>query len=216
MIDTENQDPTGAASSEQQTPTPTLPKVEVKDGAVLVDGKKFVRESDLIAAKQSLEQRLEQQQSAHEQAIDTAKLELSSAQQQVADLNAKLTEAQQARESGATSGEDVAGIKQELAAAKSSLESLQNDSAKALEYRRQLIATQYSIPADSLKDKDMTALDSFEEALRALSTSRGTSPGPYAIGGTGGVATPMTEMERASKLLESTPVRGTRSAELAK
>ena len=215
MEDKENQtpnpQPSGDAGSSGQIPTP---KVEVRDGAIFIDGKKTVYESDLLAAKHSLESKLETAQSVHEQAIDNAKLELSKALQQVAELNAKTTEAQQARESGATV--DVARIEQELAAAKSSVETLKADAASALEYRKEMMIVKYSIPADSLKDKTMTQLDSFEEALKALATSRGSGPGPYAVGGGGGTATPMTPMDRARQILDNTPIRGVRSAEVAK
>lgn len=213
----ENQTPTpqpsGDAGGDKPT-QPTSPRLEIRDNAIYLDGKKVVYESDLIAAKHSLESKLESAQSAHEQAIDAARLELSEAQKQVANLNVKLTEAQQARESGATV--DVAKIEQELAAAKSSVESLQSDAAKALDYRREMMAAKYSIPADSLQGKTMAQLDAFEEAAKALSTSRGASPGPYAVGAGGGTAEPMTEMDRARRLLDNTPVRGTRSEAPAK
>lgn len=214
MADTEqNQTPGDASGEKQPQPTPSgaqpAPKLEVRDNTYYIDGKKVVYESDLIAAKHSLESKLESTQSAHEQAIDAARLELSEAQRQVANLNVQLQEAQQARESGATV--DVAKIEQELAAAKGSVETLQQDAAKALEYRREMIATKYSIPVDSLQNKDMKQLDSFEEALKAVSTSRGTSPGPYAVGAVGGTAEPMTDMDRARRLIDATPVRGTRN-----
>ena len=211
MIDSEqNQTPGDAGSVQQPQPT-SQPKLEVRDNTYYIDGKKAVFESDLIAAKHSLESRLESAQSTHEQAIDAARLELSEAQKQVANLNVQLTEAQQARESGATPAVDVAKIEQELATAKSSVETLQADAVKALEYRRALLSTQYSIPVDSLKDKDMKALDSFEEALKAVATSRGATPGPYAVGSPGGTAAPMSDMDRARRLIDSTPVRGTRN-----
>lgn len=210
----------GASSGDVQvptpTPTPTAPKVETKDGHILVDGRKMVAESDLIATKKSLESAAEKAQAAHNEAIDAAKLELSAAQQTVADLNAKHAASEQARQSGATTDEEVARIKQERDDALGKVVTLTVDAAKALELRRELLVMRYSIPADSLANKTMSELDSFEEAAKALSTSRGGSPGPYALGGGLGGAAPMTDRERAAKVIASTPHRGVRTAESEK
>ena len=204
---------TGAFGSEsepaQTTPAAPTAKVEVKEGKVLIDGKPYVSESDMIAAKKSLESRLEQQQKAHEAAIDTVKLAESSAYQQIATLNAKIRENEQARESGAVSDEAAAKVKQELETAKSSIETANK---AALEYRRALMVLKYGVAEDTIKEKTMPQLDAFEEALKAVATARG-GIGPYAIGGGTGEAAPQTPMERAARILASTPVRGTRTAE---
>ena len=212
----------GAAGSNEPTPTPTPatpkvePKFEAKEGSYFVDGKKMVAESDLIAAKRSLEGQLETQQTAHTQAVDTVNLELSDARKQVADLNAKVTEAQGASGQGATSDEDVARIKQEREDALSKVETLTTEAGKALELRRALLVTQYpGVTAESLADKDMKALDFFEEALKAVVTSRG-GVGQYAIGGGLGGSTPKTNMERATEVIANTPIRGVRTAESGK
>lgn len=213
----ETQNPQGAASTgepaSQTTPSvePTTPPVlEVKDGVMTVDGKKVVHESDLIAAKRSLEQKLEEQQTIHNEAIDKSKVEISEAQQAVAAANAKVQTLEQASTTGAVSDEDAARSKQELDAAKGSAEQA---TAKALELRRQniLLKSAGAVTAEQLEGKTEEQLDSFEEALKALAQSRGI--GNYATGGTGGGAAPQTEMERATKILESTPTRGTRTAE---
>jgi len=203
-----------AASPAAPEPTHVAPtaKVEVKDGRVIVDGKKFVAESDLIAAKNSLEGKLTQQQTAHEAAIDAAKLEVSSAQQTIAQLNAKITENEEARKSGAVTDTEAASVKQELEAAKNSIVALTAEANRALELRRANMVLQYGVAPDTIKDKDMKALDSFEEAIKAVSTARGGGVGPYAVGGGTGEAAPTTPMERAARVLESTPVRGIRNA----
>ena len=215
-METEPAGKTGASSSDAAK-APPVPTVELKDGKVLVDGKSYVAESDLIAAKKSLESKLEQAQTAHNGAIDTARLSLSEAQQQVAALNAKLKENEQARKSGAVSSDEAARVKQELDAAKSSVETLQKDAARALEYRRALMVVQYGVNADTIKDKDMKALDSFEEALKAVASQvRGSGVGNYAFGGGAGVAVPVSNMDRAARVLAATPVRGVRNAEPGK
>jgi len=192
-------------------PTPVAPtaKVEIKEGRVTVDGRKFVAESDLIAAKNSLEGKLAQQQAAHEAAINAAKLETSAAQQTIAQLNATIKEKEDALSKGAVPDEEIAGVKQELEAAKNSMALLEADAARALELRRANLVLQYGVASDTIKDKDMKALDSFEEALKAVSTARG-GIGPYAAGGGVPAAAPQTDIERARQILENTPVRGVR------
>lgn len=216
-----NQNQPGASNSNDTVPpvtpspepTTPAPVLEVKDGVMSVDGKKVVHESDLIAAKKSLEQKLEEQQSVHNEAIDKTKVEVSDALQQVAAANAKVQELTQASQSGAVSDEDAARSKQELDAAKGSAEQA---SAKALELRRQniILKSAGAVTAEQLTDKTELQLDSFEEALKALTQSRGI--GNYAPGGTGGGAAPETNMDRATKILQETPIRGVRTAEVQK
>ena len=214
----ENQTAPGASGGEgDKAPpaapptTPTTPKVELKDGATFLDGKKVVPESDLIASKKSLEGQLSQQQTVHDATIDAAKLEASAAQQTIAQLNAKVTENEEARKAGAVTDTEAASVKQELETAKNSIVTLTADAVRALELRRANLVLQYGVVPDTIKDKDMKALDSFEEALKAVSTARGGGVGPYAVGGGSGEAAPETPMERAAKVLETTPVRGVRN-----
>lgn len=221
---TENQGNTGASSSTEAQPPATTPepepvttpeptpvaptaKIEVKEGKVTVDGKAFVAESDLIAAKKSLEGQMTTQQTVHETAINAAKLETSEAQKQIATLNAKITENEQARQAGAVTDEEAARVKTELETTKSSLETA---NTKSLEFRRALLVLQYGVAEDTIKEKTMLELDSFEEAIKAVSTARGGGVGPYAIGGGTGDAAPQTDIERAAKILENTPIRGVR------
>jgi len=208
---------TSPATSAPPATPPTEPppiastaKVEIKDGRVIVDGKKMVAESDLIAAKGSLETKLTQQQTVHDTAIDAAKLEASAALQTIASLNAKIKETEDARATGAVTDEEAASVKLELETAKSSIVLLTAEAAKALELKRANLVLQYGVAADTIKDKDLKALDSFEEALKAVSTARGGGVGNYAVGGGTGDAAPQTDIERAAKILESTPVRGVR------
>ena len=203
---------TPPAATPPPAPAPVAPtaKVEIVEGKVVVDGKKFVAESDLIAAKNSLEGKLSTQQTAHDAAIDAAKLEASTAQQTIATLNAKITEVEEARKAGAVTDTEAASIKQELETAKNSIVTLTVDATRALELRRANLVLQYGVVPDTIKDKDMKALDAFEEALKAVSTARGSSVGPYAVGSGMEGAVPQTDIERAAKVLEATPIRGVR------
>lgn len=207
----ENQKPGDAGDKGGGAAPPvTVPKVELKDGATFVDGKKMVAESDLIAAKRGLETAAEKAQAAHNEAVDTVRVELSAAQTALADSNAKLKEAQDAPGQGADSAEEIAKIKQEREDALAKVESLSTDAGKALELKRALLVLQYNVPVDSLADKTMTQLDSFEEAAKALGASRGGGPGNYAIGAGSGGAAPKTNLERAAEVLANTPGTGVR------
>lgn len=207
-------EPSGAAGG-QGSPDPAAalpPKVEFREGAVYMEvgGKsvKMVKESDLIAAKQSLETKLDTQQTAHSQAIDAKELELSDLRKQNATLNAKIKEAPTAPGGGAISDEELARIKSENETVKNSLATVNN---QLLELRRAniILASGGTVTQEQLADKTLEQLDSFEEALKALATTRG-GPGRYAVGGGGGAAVPQTDMQRATQILATTPVRGVR------
>jgi len=196
----------------QPPPAKAEPKVEVKDGKVLVDGKSYVKESDLMAAKESLTKQLETAQQTHNSAIDSLKLEVSAAQTEVAKANAALEEAKKARTSGDISAEDLSKAKQEAETAKTELTKAQTAN---LDYRRKYILIAYNIPPNSdvgksLADKTPAQLDALEEALKALQV-KGSGPGNYAVGGGGSGTTPPTAMDRARDILSKTPYRGTRN-----
>jgi cell division protein FtsL len=188
--------------------------VTVADGVLTVGGRKMVLESDLIAAKKSLEVVADQAQASHNTAIDSAKLEVSAAQQQIATLTAAARELKDARESGATtSNEDVAKLKGELEAAN---KSVTDTNVKMLDMRRASIVLQSAgtVTTDQLANKSEVELTAFEEAIQIVNKSNGSKPGEYMIGGgSGGGVAPETPMERASRLLASTPIRGTRTVE---
>ena len=133
-------------------PAPVAPeaKIEIKDGRVVVDGKKFVPESDLMAIKESLTSKLTQAQTVHDAAIDAARLATSEAQKQVATLNAQIEENKEALTKGAVTEEAAAKINTDLESAKASIESL---SASALELKRANIILQYGVTAETIKDK---------------------------------------------------------------
>ena len=67
------------------------------------------------------------------------------------------------------------------------------------------------VTAEQLASKTPAQLDAFEEALKALATSRG-GPGPYATGAGGSGTQPLSDMERARRVLDATAIRGTRTA----
>ena len=194
-------------------PLPPTAKVEVVDGKVKVDGKSYVAESDLIAAKKSLEKAAETAQQTHNTAIDAANLKVSEGQQELAAANAKLQTAEQARESGVTSSEEVTRLKQETETAKSGMELA---TAKALELKKEnlVLASAGTVTLEQLKDKTEIQLDALSEALKVIASTGG--PGRYATGSGSGDGGVMTNTERAAALLAATPYRGVREVAPAK
>lgn len=208
--------PGAGASSQQKDGVPTAPAeptkpltFEMKDKDMLVGGRKVVYESDLIAAKRNLEQQLESAQTVHNESIDRAKLDLSVAQTQVATTNAKLGELEKARTAGAVSTEDAAKLKVELDTEKARATTA---TGLLLDLRKRLLLATFpgQVTPAQLENKTPAQLDAFEEALKALASSRG-GPGPYAVGGAGAGTGPMSDMDRAKQLLAGTPYRGTRN-----
>lgn len=191
------------------TTPPASPKFEVKDGVMMVDGKKVVHESDLIAAKKSSEAAIEKAQTAHNEAIDRTKLELSDMQTQLAAANARVKELEDASGASAVSAAEAAKQKEALDKAN---EAVQSSTTKVLELRKEKIRLQYpQVTDEQLKDKTSEQLDALEEALKAVAGSASKGPGPYASGGgAGGSAGPMSDMDRAKAVLAQTGIRGVR------
>jgi DNA repair exonuclease SbcCD ATPase subunit len=191
-------------------PSTDIPKFELVDGKMKVGDRSVVYESDLIHAKEILQERLDKQQAVHSEAVDKARLELSEAQKQTAAANARVQELETTQANAAPSDpEEVARLKQEKEAAESRAGQAETT---ALELRRKAISIEYRFPPDKLADKDATQLDALEEALKALAGSGG--PGNYAVGAGAGQtsAQELTAEDRARRILENTPY-STRSGE---
>jgi hypothetical protein len=214
----ENQIPGASSGNEPVVPPtpnadrvidPTL-KLEMKGGQIVLDGKKLVAESDLIAAKKGLETQLQTQQTTHSQAIDAIQLELSAERKNVANLTAELEKARNAQGEGAVSGEEIARIRHERDDALTKVETLTTMEGKALELKKSLLVSQFpGVTAEQLENKTMQELDSLEEALKAV--SKGGGIGPYATGGGTGSAVPLSDYDRRKQALESAQV-GSRTA----
>ncbi len=203
---------TGASSDTQGTQTPA-PKFELKDGAMFVDGKKVTYESDLIAAKKSLQDQIEKAQSIHNEAIDKAKVDLSGVQSQLASANAKVQELEAAQQKAAAQPQATTpeGQAKQDTANQEIQDKLTKAEAKALELRVKNIMLQYPghLTEEQLKSKTPDQLTALEEALGAVVKGRG--PGNYAIGGGAGGTVPLDDFDRAKALLAATPIRGTRN-----
>jgi len=196
-----------ASGSEQSA---AQPKIEVKEGKVFVDGHSYVKEADLIAAKKSLESQIAEQQKVHTESYDKARLELSTAQRQIAESSAKIKELTEAQGKGASEANsaELAKAREELAAAQAEAKAAKEGTVS---YRKKLLQSS-GVPEDTLKDMSVADLDGLEKALAILGKAKG-GLGNYAAGGAGGGGSmPLTAMDRAKALLAATPISGTRNA----
>lgn len=149
---------------------------------------KLVPEKDLLALKskaEGLELQLKEIVEKHQSALDAVTSKLYATEASVKKLEEQLTES-------AKSGKDLTEVKTKLEAAEKRFGDLSN---KALDYRKRLIVATFSISADVIKDKSLEQLDLYEEALKAVTATRGV--GNYAAGGgTGGGAQVLKPRER--------------------
>jgi len=180
--------------------TPAVPAA-TKDATP--SGVKMIPETDLLAAKKDWEGKVE----AATKEADAHKTKLSEVQQQFLQASAKLEELEAKQGTVTATAEEVTAAKQEAEAAKGQLTEA---NAKLLEARRTLVAQQYGVPVDTLKEKNLEELGHFEEALKAVATTRGI--GNYATGGVGVTPAPKTNFERAKEVVEAAPTQGVRNA----
>jgi len=185
----------------------TLTYTSNKDGTLSVkdsEGKevRYAKESDLLAVKGSAEAAEKNAKLSQEEiskALEASKAEAATANTQFAETNQKLLQAEAQAQTLKEEVEKNAGSAVELATAKKALEdankSVEELNTKALEYRKNIIVATFGVSADTVKDKTMEQLDYFEEALKAVATTKGV--GNLALGGGGTGATPETPIERA-------------------
>ena len=95
-------------------------------------------------------------------------------------------------------------VKQKLADAEKSVGNL---NTKVLDSRRQTMVATYNIPTESIAEKTLEQLDSYEEALKAVMATKGI--GNYAVGGGGGgAATTESPLDRAHRILAEAQAAG--------
>ena len=155
---------------------------------------KLVPESDLLAVKagrEGLQQKLQETEAAH-------KTQLSELLNKQLIAEAKATELEEKYNSVSATAKELETIKPQLETAQNAVRSLGD---RALEYRRKIVALTYNIPVATVENKTLEQLDSYEEALKAVSASRGI--GNYAAGaGAGGGVRVETPHERALRVIQ--------------
>jgi hypothetical protein len=162
-----------------------------KDGTVIIKGSdgidiRYVKESDLLAVKgsrESLEQSAKAADAAREKAIAEGNSKFDAERQKALQAEARISSLEEQIKNGAGTSAEVARLSAELEAAKKSSEVL---STKHLELRRNFITATYGVPKETVLTKDLAALDTFEEALKAVMGDK--KLGNFAVGGGGGGA----------------------------
>ena len=188
-------DGTNPQVAPDQTTPPAADPAKAVEGSTPPSAK-MVPESDLLAVKagrESVEKKLAEVESTYKSKVSETETKLFATEAKVKDLEEKLNQAN-------LTAKEHAAVKAQLDAAAKSIESL---NAKALDYRKKVIATTFQIPVDTLNGKTMEQLDLFEDALKALAVSKGSSGGGYAAGagGGGGAAKVETSLDRAKRII---------------
>ena len=159
-------------------------------------------EKDVMALKGKLEKAEERLEAANEAAkgkvdkaeLETVRSESEQVRQQLLQAEAKVTGLEERLQSADAVSTELAGVKPKLETAETAVKDL---TTKVLDYRRAVIVATYNIPADSIKDKTVEQLDSYEEALKAVAAAK--TAGNFAVGGGGGGPTPESPVERAKR-----------------
>jgi hypothetical protein len=156
-----------------------------------------VTEGDLVAVKKGLQAKIE---AAEKQATDEHSLRLQA--------EAKLSALVEKAANGAKATEELTQAKTALEAQTKRAEDAVN---RALEHRRALVAKEYNIPVETLKDKETgkdysdTELDMFEKAMKVVGNTPGS--GRYATGGGSAGIAPTSSMDRAAQILANSKLR---------
>jgi|Deesub1362A_J573_1020465.scaffolds.fasta_scaffold10745_2 chromosome segregation ATPase len=161
---------------------------------------KLVPEKDLLvlkSQKESLEQKLKQAEEQARQTIEQLQSQLSEIQQRQYASEARAKELEEKLNQSASSAEELAKVKSQLESVQKNAEEYAN---RALEFRRKLLVTTYNIPEETVKDKTMEQLDLYEEALKAVASTKGV--GSYATGGGTGAGAPETPLDRARRIVD--------------
>ena len=167
----------------------------------VASNQKMVPEADVLAQKskaEGLERKLKESEQQWNTERDTLKTQVSASQTSQYAAEAQNKELIEKLSKSLKELEELPKVKAELDSTKLSAGEL---TKKALEYRRRFVAQSWGISEDTVKDKDMSQLDQFEEALKAVKASGGR-PGNYAIGGTGGGAGQESPTERATRIIK--------------
>ncbi len=160
----------------------------VEDGALVIkDGEssiRYVKESDLLAVKgsrKSAEEVAKEVESVRATVLTESKASVDSALQRALQAEARVSSLQEQIDKGVGTAAQVTELERQLATAKTSSEETGN---RLLGLRRELIVKSYNVPVATVEKKNLSELDTFEEALKAVIGSGGA--GNYAFGGGGG------------------------------
>ena len=146
---------------------------------------KLVPEKDLLAVKskvEGLEQQLKEAQAALASKESEWKKQLDAATNKLYTSEASVKKLEEQLKESAGAANELAGVKTKLA----DLEKQHTEtSTKLLDAKRKTLVSQYKVAEAVVKDKDLAALDLFEEALKAVGGVAGNNyAGSPPAGGT--------------------------------
>lgn len=201
-----------AAGAAPGTPAPTTTPVTVDtvtltkgegDSFTDAEGKKWVPEHHLMAAKEGAKTELATAQTAHDTALTGVRSELSESQTATAAARAEAQTAKSALAEGVGSSEELTKTKESLVTANTAITA---GNEALLKSSRENIMLRYGVAADKLEGKDQTALGLYAEALASVGAKPGNGAGQYPIGGgIPGAQQPETPLERADRVMNSAP-----------
>lgn len=169
----------GSSSDEQAEDKPT---------------KRMVSESDLIAAKNSLNKKLSEQKEFYEGVIAYMNSEKDEERSKLLKAEAKAESLAELTTQEQSASEELAKVKSALQAAEASRDAANQ---AAVEYRRKFVSREYGVSEDAIKDKNIEQLGYVEDALKLVQKTRSA----YATGG-GATSTPVTPLDRAKGVIE--------------
>jgi len=155
-----------------------------KDGSITVGEVKYVKESDLLAIKGSRDSLQDKLTAAEALGVKVteADTKVAVANQERLKAEAKVESLTEEIKTHTGTTEQLKQLQAELVTAQ---EAGKSSATELLELRRTFIVSNYKVPPDTVKDKDLAGLAVFEEALKAVIGAHG---GNYAFGGGGGGA----------------------------
>ena len=145
---------------------------------------RFVKEADLLSikgSKESVERAAKEAESSRDRAIAEANSKVEVEHQRALQAEARVSSLEEQVTQGGGNAAELVKAKADLEAAKKSSEAL---GIKHLELRRNVITATFGVPKETVANKDLAALEVYEEALKAVLGEK--RAGNFAFGGGGG------------------------------
>jgi len=176
------------------------------DGTLVIKGEdgnevRYVKEADLLAvkgSKENVEKAAKEAEAARDSAIAEANSKVDAEHQKVLQAEARVSSLEEQVRQGGGSAAELAKATADLAAAKTSSEELGN---KFLELKRNVITQAYGVPKETVANKDLAALEVYEEALKAVIGDK--SIGNFAVGAGGGGQNPLVGKDPMTLAVEA-------------
>ncbi len=148
------------------------------------DAVKYVKETDLLTAKESLagvQTKLDAADKTQSTAVTEAETKAETARQETLKVEATVERLTEEIKGAGDNKEKVTSLTTERDTA---IEAGKTTATALLELRREVIVTSYGVPKETVAEKTLDELKTFEEALKSVGALK--SAGNLAIGGDSG------------------------------